>query len=236
MVSHVANVMLTAISLNAQAHIVHGFSTRCDRSGAALDLGLGSGPQDWARAAGDLGVGDLGTAIVSQVHGRGVIWADRPGLAGEADAVLSRTPGLLVAVRTADCVPVLVSGPEVVGAIHAGWRGLAAGVIPAAIEALEGCGPLRAVVGPSICMDCYEVGEEVVQGIAQWVDPARFVSRIQPRPHVDPGLAAVAQLEACGVHQVEHLKICTVCDDRLWSYRQDGSDAGRQAAIVGLRC
>jgi copper oxidase (laccase) domain-containing protein len=124
----------------------------------------------------------------------------------------------------------------VVGAIHAGWRGLAAGVIPAAIAELAHDGPLRAVVGPSICMDCYEVGEEVVAGIAARVPESRFVRRMGPRPHVDPGLAAVAQLEAAGVAKIAHIQVCTACDGRLWSHRLSGSEAGRQAGIVGRLC
>jgi YfiH family protein len=170
------------------------------------------------------------------VHGSDVVWARSPGAAGQADAVITDVPGLLIAVRTADCVPILVAGEGVVAAIHAGWRGLAAGVIPAAIAELQGRGPLTAVVGPSICMDCYEVGEEVVEGIARWVSPTHFVDRSREKPHVDGGAAAVAQLQAAGVAHVEHLKLCTRCDARLWSHREEGSAAGRQAAVVGLRC
>jgi YfiH family protein len=228
--------MLTEPSFDADRRTVSGFSTRVDAAGRPLDLGTGSDEADWARAATDLGVPELGVAFISQVHGASVLWATRPGLAGEADAILSREPGLLLAVRTADCVPILVAGEGVVGAIHAGWRGLAAGVIPAAIAELAHDGPLRAVVGPSICMDCYEVGEEVVAGIAAWVPESRFVRRVGPRPHVDPGLAAVAQLEAAGVAEIAHIQVCTACDGRLWSHRLSGLEAGRQAGIVGRLC
>ena len=111
----------------AQKNIVHGFTSILDVDGQRLDLGRGSTSTDWARAARSIGADDMGTAFVSQVHGKTVLWAEQPGLVGEADAVLTRVPGLLVAVRTADCVPILVAGKTAVGAIHAGWRGLAAG-------------------------------------------------------------------------------------------------------------
>ena len=228
--------MFTSPEFGAQPNVVHGFTSSVDRQGRRLDLGVGSTASDWGRAAAGLGVPQMETAFVSQVHGAGVLWASTPGLAGEADAVLSRTPGLFVAVRTADCVPILVAGPSVVGAIHAGWRGLAAGVIPAALAALAGEGPLRAVVGPAICMDCYEVGEEVVEGIARWISPSLFVRRGQAKPHVDPGAAAVAQLQQGGVADVSRVTACTQCDDRLWSFRQSASQSGRQAGMVGLRC
>jgi hypothetical protein len=129
-----------------------------------------------------------------------------------------------------------VAGDGVVAAIHAGWRGLAAGVIPATIAKLSGRGPLSAVVGPSICMQCYEVGEEVVEGIARTVPTRDFVDRSREKPHVDGGAAAVAQLRSAGVGQVERLDVCTRCDSRLWSHREEGASAGRQAGVVGLRC
>jgi len=164
------------------------------------------------------------------------VWANASGSAGEADAIISDQPGLLLAVRTADCVPILVAGEGVVAAIHAGWRGLAAGVIPETLKQMGDPLGLTAVVGPSICVDCYEVGEEVVEGIAQWVEPALFVDRSRPKPHVDGGAAAVAQIRSCGLLHVERLAVCTWCDDRFWSHRQEGKAAGRQAALVGLRC
>ena len=227
--------MLKAQETSASESVVHGFTTRTDCAGERLHLGTGAGPADWGRAAADLGVGDWPVAFVSQVHGDGVLWATSGGCVGEADAVLSRETELLVAVRTADCVPIVVWGESVVGAIHAGWRGLAAGIIPKAIGMLKDEGPLRAVVGPAICLDCYEVGQEVVEGIARWTDPSAFVRLGPGKPHVDGGAAAEAQLRDAGVAAVERVEACTRCDDRLWSHRQQGSAAGRQAGMVGRR-
>ena len=233
---HAPLMMLKSHELAQPAHIVYGFTTRSDMAGRRLHLGTGVAQADWARAAEDLGVAGWPTAYVSQVHGDQALWAETDGCVGEADAVFTREPELLVAVRTADCVPVLVWGESVVGAIHAGWRGLAAGIIPKALQMLSKEGPLHAVVGPSICMDCYEVGEEVVQGIARWTEPKLFVRRGLGKPHVDGGAAAVAQLRRAGVAHVERLAECSRCDTRLWSHRRDGAQAGRQAGLVGRRC
>ena len=222
--------------LSIPPNIVYGFTTRVDSAGRRLHLGTGATPSDWARAATDLDAAGWPTAYASQVHGDGVLWAKAGGCVGEADAVLTRETELLVAVRTADCVPILVWGGSVVGAIHAGWRGLAVGVIPKAIEMLSDEGPLQAVVGPSICLDCYEVGEEVVEGIARWTAPVHFVRRGPGKPHVDGGAAAVAQLRDAGVTEIARISACTRCDERLWSHRQDGPRAGRQAGMVGRRC
>jgi len=229
-------MLMYGSSLGAFSTVIHGFTTRVDSQGDHLDLGTMAGASDWARVARDMRMPGAETARVSQVHGSDVVWARAPGFAGEADAIITDVPGLLIAIRTADCVPILVVGEGVVAAIHAGWRGLAAGVIPAAVTELQGRGPLTAVVGPSICMDCYEVGEEVVEGIAQWVAPHHFVDRSRKKPHVDGGAAAVAQLHSVGVAHVERLDVCTRCDDRLWSHREEGALAGRQAAVVGIRC
>jgi hypothetical protein len=157
-------------------------------------------------------------------------------LVGEADALITDVKGLLIAVRTADCVPILVAGQGVVAAIHAGWRGLAAGVIPQTIRKLSGAGPFVAAVGPAIGVSCYEVGEEVVTGIGCLVPEEAFVLRNRIRPHVDLAAAAAYQLRDAGIDNVEVTNICTFSDDRLWSHRREADQAGRQAGLVGLRC
>ena len=215
--------------------MVHGFTSRVDARGMTLDLGPRTEGVNWGSVALDLGVPGWGTARVSQVHGADVVWAEGPGVVGEADAIVTDKSGFLIAIRTADCVPILVVGDGCVGAIHAGWRGLAAGVIGAAVAQMGASKKLSAVVGPSICCGCYEVGEEVVEGIARWVEPDLFVDRTRSRPHVDGGKAAVEQLRAAGISSIEHLDLCTWCDPRFWSHRRDGKAAGRQAAVVGLR-
>ncbi len=175
-------------------------------------------------------------ALMSQVHGCGVLRVATSGMAGEGDALVTDQRGLLLAVRVADCVPILVAGTHAVAAIHAGWRGLAAGVIAATLDAL-GPGTWTAAVGPCICVDCYEVGPEVVRGIANSVPEAVFVRRdFGPRPHADLGAAAAHQLQAAGVDTIDILSTCTRCSSAHWSYREQGAAAGRQAGLVGLSC
>jgi YfiH family protein len=173
--------------------------------------------------------------MLSQVHGAGVVVAERAGMLGEGDALITRQRGLLLAIRTADCVPILVVGDDgELAAIHAGWRGLAAGVIPAALTAMTA--PHLAVVGPCISAAAYEVGEEVIAGIvAAGVPEAIVADRSRGvRPHADLKAAARWQLARHGV-SVEVLPECTLLDPDLHSYRRDGARSGRLAAVIGWR-
>jgi YfiH family protein len=175
-----------------------------------------------------------------QVHGRAVATLRRPDEAlGEADAVICGAPGAAVAVVTADCVPILLASPraDVVAAVHAGWRGLAAGVIEAALRALEeagaGSAELAAAVGPHVGACCYEVDAPVLDALR-----ARFGARVDgaarpTRPghaRIDLGALARTELErwlprdAIGAFP----GACTHCDAaRFESHRRDGPRAGR---------
>lgn len=106
-----------------------------------------------------------GWATVRQVHGAEVIRVDAPGEAGEADALWTTERGLAVAVFTADCFPVVVQADGAVGVAHAGWRGTAAGVVPALLGSMSASGhqARRAAVGPGIGPCCFEVGDDVAQ-------------------------------------------------------------------------
>ena len=175
-----------------------------------------------------------GIARATQVHGNRVVRVENSGLAGEADAVVTATPGLFVVVRVADCVPVLVAGKSSVGAIHAGWRGVAAGVVATAIEALGEEYPVAAV-GPCIGVAAYEVGEEVVESIAAaGVPESIFLRRGFPRPHVDLRRAVGWQLREAGCETVDLLEPCTYQDRRFFSYRRDGAGKGHQAGFIGI--
>lgn len=226
--------MLLASSLLAGFdRVVHGFTTAL--TPGAGDLGRAPPPQAWAAVALALGLPGAGVALASQVHGRDVLRVHAAGLAGEGDALVTDAPGLLLAVRVADCVPVLVVGPGGVAAIHAGWRGLAAGVIPAALAALGRAS--AAAVGPCISAGAYEVGEEVIAGIAGAGVPERaFVEEGPRRRHADLRAAAAWQLREAGVPEVEVLPHCTFGSADLHSHRRSGARAGRQAGVVGLRC
>ena len=175
--------------------VVHGFTTRAGGVSTGpwgpLNLARRAGEPDqilfenWDRVAGVLGLSARDVAIVSQVHGATVVKVTEPSgpltTQGEADAMWTDRPGVLLGVRVADCVPVLLAGPGGVAVAHAGWRGVASGVVQAAIDALcDGvdCSPgeVCAAVGPHISGAVYEVGDEVVDGLASsGLDPEIFV-------------------------------------------------------------
>ena len=183
-----------------------------------------------------------------QVHGVEVARLDSQGAATprEADAIVSVTSLSSVGVVTADCVPLLVATGEgeAVAAIHAGWRGLAAGVVAAGIGALAARFPgtrLVAAIGPHIGACCYEVDEPVVSALAARFGDAATHSALRPtRPgHGMLELAVLVErdLERTGV--TVHGRVpgaCTRCDsDRFHSYRRDGARAGRLLHFISPR-
>lgn len=171
--------------------------------------------------------------------------ASRPA----GDALVTGTPGLLLAVATADCVPVLVADPTApaIAAIHAGWRGLALGVIPSAVAMMVrelGADPGRcaAAIGPRVGADSYRVGHDVrvaflASGLPDTIfAPAGNDDEDRPTWWCDLAAAARMQLVACGIPDggIDTLDACTVRDrDRFWSYRRQGEAAGRM--LSGLR-
>jgi purine-nucleoside/S-methyl-5'-thioadenosine phosphorylase / adenosine deaminase len=172
-------------------------------------------------------------ATVRQVHSARVVEA-APGPCGDADALTTRRAGLALRVVTADCVPVLLASSEAMAAVHAGWRGLAAGIVGAAARALAGTGPVLAIIGPAIGACCYEVGPEVADQVAsRAASAAVIVDRGASRPHLDLALAARLELTRAGVAEIVTIDACTRCSpDRLWSYRRDGARAGRNVALI----
>jgi YfiH family protein len=201
------------------------------------------------RAAETLGVTPDRLYYLSQVHGRTVVTLDGSEPAGdvraiEGDAVVSRPGNHAVAVRVADCVPVLLGDPttRVVAAVHAGWRGVVANVVQAAVVAMEGAGAsaagLLAAIGPHLSVDAFEVGEEVAGELAQAAGTDDVVARASGRkPHVSLLRVVAHQLVAAGLHpdRVDFVGGCTHSDPtRFFSYRRDGARSGRHlAAIVG---
>jgi polyphenol oxidase len=170
-----------------------------------------------------------------QVHGASVRRAtEPPGPSrppaeedGQATA-LRRHPAL---VFVADCFPILLAADGAVAAVHAGWRGIAAGVLANGVAALEevgGRGPVTALIGPGARGCCYEVGEEVHAAFAGY--DARRGER-----NLDLPAIATAKLEEAGVAQIAELELCTMCWFGLFfSHRRDGGVTGRQAGIVWL--
>jgi polyphenol oxidase len=135
-------------------------------------------------------------------------------------------------------VPVLIAGPRGVAAVHAGWRGLAGGVIPSTLEAAaESLGGTpqdwTAWVGPAIGACCYEVGYDVAAAIAAASDADTVTPGPAGRPHLDLPAAARMQLLAAGLQTVYAPPRCTRCDEEhLWSYRREGKAAGRNLAFI----
>jgi YfiH family protein len=208
-----------------------------------LNLGLRSGDDAAAVLANRA---SLVTALglpaeplwLRQVHGTDV--AEGPAGADEpvADAAVARGPGQVLAILTADCLPVLFASVDgqTIGAAHAGWRGLAAGVLENTVKAM-GAEGIRAWMGPAIGGGSYEVGEEVREAFVSQ-DPGAAEAFRPTRPgHWLCDLYALARrrLAAAGVTEVSGGGFDTLTDDRLYSYRRDGAQSGRFASLVWTR-
>lgn len=178
----------------------------------------------------------LGVRVVRarQVHGERVLTASAQGLpeGAEADAIVTASPGIAPTVLTADCLPVVVASAGAVAVVHAGWRGLAGGIIAAAVRALrEQCGGvLTAAIGPGAGVCCYEVGDDLHR---------RFNAHGQDfRRGANLDLKAIArtQLMEAGVARIHDSGVCTICGDPAltFSYRREGPQTGRSAAIAWL--
>ncbi len=245
-------MLLASKRLSAMSGVVHGFTTReggvSQGPLASLHLGLkgeaqGNLEENWGRVGAALGFPPENITVVDQVHGADVLQGDEgqgPWVPiGEADALVCTAPGQAVAVRVADCVPILLAVPGGVAAVHAGWRGTAKGIVKEGVWVLckaAGADPSQVVaaVGPRIGACCYAVGPEVVEGIRVHVAPDLFVSQKGAATHVDLGAANAMQLRSLGVADIDVLPVCTACEPRFFSYRRDGPGTGRLAAVIGL--
>jgi purine-nucleoside/S-methyl-5'-thioadenosine phosphorylase / adenosine deaminase len=173
-------------------------------------------------------------AWARQVHSARVLAAGSPGEQGEGDALVTSRSGLALCAVTADCVPVLLAGPGGLAAVHAGWRGIAGGVVAAALARLAA--PLSAWtawIGPAIGACCYEVGDDVAAQVAAASSPAVILLGPAGRPHLDLHAAVRLQLSEAGVTKTFSLPLCTRCEEEwLWSYRREGKKAGRNLAVI----
>ena len=213
--------------------VVHGFTTR--KWG---NLGYGKNPQDPEVSSNrralfdELRLNDRIHIQPRQVHSARCVNAIEfvPGM--EADATFGNTGAHLFSVLTADCIPILLYHPEgVVGAVHAGWRGLYNGILEKSLERLP-AHPI-AVLGPAIGACCYEVDQPLA---ADFVN--RFGAEVivvgPAKPRIDLVRVAVVQLQRAGVDEIEAAHLCTACHpDLFFSYRRDGS-SGRMMAFIGL--
>ena len=174
-----------------------------------------------------------GMASLKQIHSATALLAKEPGCAGEGDALLTRSPGVLLSVRTADCYPILLADTRdrAAAAVHAGWRGTAGGIVVRTIARMRaqfGTSPadIVAAIGPGIGMCCYEVGAEVAQ-----------LFGLEGAGHIDLAAANRRQLIDAGVPE-PHIDVfggCTFCDAaHFYSFRREREQAGRMISYIGL--
>jgi YfiH family protein len=193
--------------------LVHGFATRWNESfGSCHNL-----------------------ATLKQIHSdRCVDAAGRHGVLGEGDALFENTPGVVVGVKTADCVPVLLVDERnrAVAAVHAGWRGSAQEIASKAVGAMKdrfGTRPedLHAAIGPAISSCCFEVGPEVA---------AQFGKNVPGKTKLDLIAINRGQLLAAGLAEdrIYSADLCTFCMDEFHSFRRDREKAGRMLSVVGI--
>jgi YfiH family protein len=162
-----------------------------------------------------------------------------------ADAVITNRPGLAIAVKTADCVPVLVYDPvrRVAGAVHAGWRGTAQSILKRTIEAFSerfgsSPGDIIVAIGPSIRSCCYEVGPEVVKGVQEATGSGDYVSEAKGKHRIDLQAANRIQALSKGIHSgnIQIIEECTHCmPEKYYSYRYSKGTTGRQFAVISIR-
>ncbi|MCA9606969.1 MAG: peptidoglycan editing factor PgeF [Myxococcales bacterium] len=229
---------------------VHGFSTR--------EGGVSEGPfgsLNLARTVGDdpahvaenarrfaKALGGPRLFEVSQVHGRVVVEVGAAPVEAvrpvEADGLVAAQPGDAVAVRTADCVPILLGNVETgaVAAVHAGWRGVEARIVAVAVARLGAPSALVAAIGPHIRLDAFEVSEEVAERITAVAHGTVVVEARDPRPHVDLAAAVRAQLAHAGVERVDDVGGCTHAEPaRFFSHRRDAGRTGRHLSAIVAR-
>jgi len=240
--------------------VQHGFFTR--RGGASsgifegLNCGGGSSDQreivemNRARAAQALEVDRDKLVTVHQVHSADAVALDGPlpnGDRPKADAIVTATPGLAIAVLTADCQPVLFADREagVVAAAHAGWRGAIDGVLEATVDQMEAMGArrehIRAVIGPSISQRAYEVGQEFLERFLD-EDPGNsrfFINGADGKYLFDLPAYGLMRLRLAGIENAEWTRHCTYSDHgRFYSYRRathrGEADYGRLLSAIRL--
>jgi YfiH family protein len=229
-------------------------SATADHFFTTSNLTLRDDEREWEMVAKEIAVAPEDVLLVRQVHEATVVAAStdrpRPWPRPEADAIVSNDPAAAIAIRVADCVPILLAEEtgRAVAAIHAGWRGIASRATIAGVSALQtsyGVRPERiiAAVGPSIGPCCYEVSESTYQTFRQAGHHPSMLERwFEPRPagkfYLDLWRATRDQLEGAGV-MPDNIHIAELCTkttaDVFHSYRVDGANVGRMIGIVRAR-
>lgn len=207
---------------------------------ASLNLGLLTDDEREAvernRALLQAGLG-VPFAFGRQVHGTMVATAGGPSQHGPAlqaaDGQATTTTRLGLMVLTADCLPIAVGAPGAVAMLHAGWRGLAGGIVEVGVRAIRDLGAggsLVAAIGPGAGACCYEVGDEVHAAFT------RHREGVRRGQNLDLKAIARSELERAGVDQIHDVELCTICSDPnlFYSHRRDQGITGRQAGVAWL--
>jgi YfiH family protein len=261
--THPNSVVIYRSPLLASAGVPHGFSTRIGGLSAgpfdSLNLGNPNGcpvQDDEARIAGNYqrlesacGLAGRRRCFVHQVHGSGVATVKSArgfDNSEKADALMTADPDAILSIRVADCVPILLATADGahVAAVHAGWRGVVAGVIHQTITAMKTYSPssLLAAIGPCISQKAFEVGPEVAAEFTRLFDDKAPIlwpaNDSLAKPHIDLRQAVKLQLMAAGLleDQIDTTDRCTFKDsDEFFSHRRENGITGRMAAIIGIR-
>ena len=198
--------------------------------------GLDGGPDSVAAMLRNL-LPDAHVYCLNQVHSDAIVFAEdiAPGDIPEADGIISRDPGDVLCVRTADCVPVLLwdDSSPMIAAVHAGWRGLARGIVKKAVKSMEALGAsgIHVSIGPCIGPCCYEVGPDVVDALGR-----QHLQYIKDSMYLDLAGIARSQALGAGVNRagVSSVDVCTSCHPgKFFSYRRDGVLTGRNISLIG---
>ncbi len=247
------------------AGVRHGFSTRLggvsEGMWASLNLGVSRGDdpdhvrENYRRFFAAIGVEGGRLAMTNQIHGgavRTVTTADLKAdpydkVTYEADGLMTDLPGVALVIYSADCIPILFYDPErrVIAAVHAGWRGTAAGIATAAVTRMKdvyGCRPenILAAIGPGIGPDCFETHEDVPNAMTAALSTA-VLQHIKIKENgkfsVDLKGVNAMRLEQAGLDpaHIAVSQVCTACDqERFWSHRRQGTSRGSMAAAIQL--
>jgi polyphenol oxidase len=238
-----APVITVPAFASSQGGVHHFFGTRRHAETLTLDVGVPT------RGQGAKGRGWM--LSVKQVHGTEALVVDWPirdsdRFDGGWDSLVTDQPGVMVTVRTADCVPVLVHDPRrrVVAAIHAGWRGAVAEIVPKTLALMQtrfgsSVADLRVSIGPSAGSCCYEVDGPVLHqlraGFEEWPSVVRGCDG--DKAHLDLRGLIRRQVERHGIDaaQVSVVNLCTIChDDLFYSYRREGRVIGTMVSGIAL--
>ena len=256
---------LSCDGIDAAGGAHHGFSTRLggvsEGMWSSLNLGVSRGDdpdhvrENYRRFFAAIGVDGQQIAMTNQVHGgvvRTVTTADvrrdpYDKVGYEADGLMTDLPGVTLLIYTADCIPILFYDParRVVAAVHAGWRGTAAGIAAHAVERMKdvyGCDPadILAAIGPGIGPDCFETHEDVPNAMTAALSTA-VLSHIKIKENgkfaVDLKAINAMRLEQAGLDP-DHIAVCCQCTsclpDKFWSHRQVGTNRGSMASAIQL--